>query len=1064
MLSSESGGLGIDSWADAARSIGAIGGIVDCIAIGLVGVEAVNQGYSRSIGDEVLREVTMRLAHAVGPDGRVVRVDGVRFFATARIDAELDAAQLVALVSQPVDTRLGRIRIGGYAGSARGDSVSGRVVLELADSAMQCAQARGIGAVDCLPQVRVSTSAPHPRLSSLLLDAVARRDISVAFQPVVELATGRILEFEALARWTSSELGEVAPAVFIEAAEDAGLIHELGQIVLARSLDVVQTEVLAQRWDDRRVSVNLSAAQLSHPELASRVLEALSDRGLPGHVLQLELTETRLLADMAATAAGLVALREVGVRLAIDGFGAGGANMALLRGLPIDAIKIHSRFVADVGASRVDTAVIRSIISLARELRLDVIAEHVETPAQHVALTRMGCVGAQGFLYSRDRESTDLYQPITLPAPQPGRGFPYPQDEAGRLEALYRADVLDTPAEEVYDQIARAAAVLCGTPVSAISLIDDDRQWFKAKVGFEAEETARDVSFCSHAICSSELMEVPDALDDDRFAANPLVVGDPNMRFYAGAPLRAAAGYSYGTLCVIDTVPRALTREQRNGLTFLARQATMLLELRESMNQLSHANSQLEFAHGQRDAVEASLRQLAHYDRLTGQPNRALLMTHIDTAITASQSTGRRFAVLLCDLDDFKLVNDGLGHPAGDQLLVEVARRLQRCVRDTDTVARFGGDEFVVLLNDTDEHAAAELGARILEEMTAPISIGSSDAFRPSMSIGVAAQTIGITADDLLSNADAAMYRAKALGGGRVCHFDAALRTDAINRLTVTAEFPAAVTNGELFCLYQPEIDLGSGHLFGLEALVRWQHPTRGVLSPDQFVPILEGTNQISALFEQVLHLTLEAQVGWAAELGRWPSVAVNLSARQLNDPGLADTVRSALAQFSAPPDCLWLEVTETALASTPSFDMLHELHELGVHLAIDDFGVGWSSMARLSSFPWDLIKIDRKFIAPLGRTDKADRVVHGIIALAHSLGMQTTAEGVETVEQLQQLRDVGCDIAQGYLIDRPIPASTVLSRMTPLAGAGGAADMISYSAPSIESVHGAAVASNSAS
>jgi diguanylate cyclase (GGDEF)-like protein len=1020
----------IDNWVDTARMIRRIGGTVHCAAIGLVGVEAVNRGYSRSTGDAVLREVAARLERSVGVDGRAVRVGGNQFVVVTPAHAVLDAAHLVDLVSQPIVTRLGTVRIGCYAGLVAADSTSGLVVLGRADAAMRRAEARGVGAVECGPDDIAPVGARQPRLCSLLIDAVARRDIAVTFQPVVELTTGRIIEFEALARWTSSEIGDVDPAAFIEAAEDAGLIHELGQIVLGKSLDVVRTEVLEGRWGARHVSVNLSAVQLSHPDLPSRVLDALSERGLPGEVLQLELTGTRLL-DIDGVAPGLAELRDVGVRLAIDDFGTGWANMAALRDLPIDAIKLDGRFVADIVASRADTAVVRSIVSLARDLRVDVTAVGVETAAQHFALTRLGCVAAQGFLYAGDREPADLYEPITPPERRRSDGFPYPDDEHGRIAALHRADILDTPAEEVYDEIVRAAAELCGTPVSLVSLIDEDRQWFKAKVGLEADQTPRDIAFCAHAICSEDLMEVPDALDDDRFTSNPLVLDDPNVRFYAGAPLRTAAGYSYGTLCVLDTVPRLLTPEQRDGLTRLARQVTVLLELRASLNELSAAYSQLELAHHERDAVEASLRHQAHHDALTGLPNRALLMERVEASLIASTTTGRQFAMLICDVDDFKDVNDGLGHPAGDTLLVEVARRLRNCVRDTDTVARFGGDEFVVLIDDTDQQAVDLLGTRILDAMSAPVTIGGRDHIRPTVSIGVALQTPGVDGDALLSNADAAMYRAKALGGGRMCQFDSALRNEVVDRLNITAEFRVAVTNDEVFCLHQPEIDLVGDELFGLESLVRWRHPTRGVLRPEQFIPILEATNGTGDLFDRVLHLTLEAQAAWAEELGLWPNVAVNLSARQLDDTRLAATVGSALSRFSAPAESLWLEVTESALASATTFDTLHAVRGLGVHLAIDDFGVGWSSMERLSRFPWDLLKIDRAFITPLGRTENAELVVNGIISLAHSLGIRTAAEGVETVEQLQQLRDLGCDIVQGYFIDHPLPADEALQRMT---------------------------------
>jgi len=422
-------------------------------------------------------------------------------------------------------------------------------------------------------------------------------------------------------------------------------------------------------------------------------------------------------------------------------------------------------------------------------------------------------------------------------------GIPYPADEARRVAALHLTGVLDTPAEAVFDEIVRAAADLCGTPISLVSLIDEDRQWFKAKVGVDVEQTPRDLAFCAYAICSDELMEVCDAREDGRFAANPLVLDDPNVRFYAGAPLCAAGGYSYGTLCVIDTVPRVLTPEQRDGLSRLARQVTVLLELRESLGRLHEAYAELELANRDRDAVEAALRQQAYYDALTELPNRALLMERIDIALAGSAATGQPLAMLLCDLDDFKLVNDSLGHPAGDQLLVEVARRIRSCVRATDTVARFGGDEFVVLINNADQHTIAMLANRILYEMAAPLSIGGRDDIRPSISIGVASQTAGVGGDDLLSNADTAMYRAKALGGGRVCQFDATLRADVLNRLTIATDLRAAVVNDELFCLHQPEIDLLTGQLFGLESLVRWHHPTRGILLPDQFIPSLEATN-----------------------------------------------------------------------------------------------------------------------------------------------------------------------------------------------------------------------------
>jgi EAL domain-containing protein (putative c-di-GMP-specific phosphodiesterase class I)/GGDEF domain-containing protein len=407
----------IDSWADAANIIRTVGGPVQCVALGLVGMEAVNSGYSRSTGDAVLREIAARLERAVGTGSHVVRIAGNQFVTISSSTAQVDPAELVQQVSQPVGTRLGSIRLGCYAGSALGDSASGLVVLDRADLAMRRAEARGVGTIERLPEDGQQRSPLHPRLSTLLIDAVARWQIGVVFQPVVELATGRTIEFEALARWRSTEMGDVDPTAFIEAAEDAGLIHELGRMVLAKSLDVVQTERLAGRWGHRRVSVNVSGVQLAHPDLPARILDALSSRDLPGEVLQLELTETRRIVDVGVAMRHLDEIRRAGVRVAVDDFGTGCANMSHLRDLPVHTVKIDKSFIAGACTSPVDAAVIRSIISLASELQLDVIAEGVESAEQHHVLCRLGCFAAQGFLYAGDREPADLYAPVHLPAP-----------------------------------------------------------------------------------------------------------------------------------------------------------------------------------------------------------------------------------------------------------------------------------------------------------------------------------------------------------------------------------------------------------------------------------------------------------------------------------------------------------------------------------------------------------------------------------------------------------------------------------------------------------------------
>jgi PAS domain S-box-containing protein len=590
----------IESWAEGAAAIRGVGGLVQCVSVGLVGVEAVNRGYSRSTGDAVLREVVVRLARLTGASGRVLRIGGSQFLLVAPADKPIDVTRVVLELSAPIDTQLGSVRIGCFVGTASGDSVSAHVLLDRADAKSRRAGVRGVGAIECLPAEPNGLEARRHRLISLLIDAVARREITVQFQPIVDLTTGRITQYEALARWTSTELGEVDPASFIEAAESAGLIHEVGQRVLDAALDAVLFEQMAGRWDARRMSVNVSPVQLADPEFCNRITRALAERSLDGNVLQLELTQSQFIENVASAALHLHDLRRVGVSVAVDNFGTGRANMAYLLDLPVDVIKIDRRFVAGIPSSVSDHAVIRSIIALAADLALDVIAEGVETADQHHALIRLGCPSAQGFLYSMATDLGHLCRTIDLPH-RPLSSVECPLDEAARLAALHAADVLDTPPEAIYDELVRAAAELCGTPIALISLIDEDRQWFKAKVGLEADQMPRDVAFCAHAICGDELMEVVDASLDERFRDNPFVLDDPFVRFYAGVPLRTAAGFSYGTLCVIDVVARRLSVEQRAGLSRLARQVAVLLELRQTVNELSRALRQRDALLAERD-------------------------------------------------------------------------------------------------------------------------------------------------------------------------------------------------------------------------------------------------------------------------------------------------------------------------------------------------------------------------------------------------------------------------------------------------------------------------------
>ncbi|WP_298460894.1 bifunctional diguanylate cyclase/phosphodiesterase [uncultured Cellulomonas sp.] len=441
-----------------------------------------------------------------------------------------------------------------------------------------------------------------------------------------------------------------------------------------------------------------------------------------------------------------------------------------------------------------------------------------------------------------------------------------------------------------------------------------------------------------------------------------------------------------------------------------------------------------------RDA-ERVLRHEATHDHLTGLPNRAQLRADMDAALGVDAADPSRVALLVCDIDHLKTVNDTIGHAAGDDLIVEVGRRIRDSVRDGDVVGRISGDEFVVVLTDVDEDAAASLARRVIGAVAPAVTLDEHREIRPSMSVGLAMGAPGAATDDVFNGADAALLEAKRLGRGRVAHFDAGLRDRVVERRQIERDLPAALDRGQISCVFQPEVELATGALFGLEALARWNHPASGLIGPDRFVPAVEATGYAGRLFETVLDQTLTAQQRWATVLGHLPPVAVNVSPLQLRDPRFPPTVAAALARSGAPAGTLWLELTETAAVDPGALDALTELRALGVRLALDDFGAGWSSMSRLAQFPWDLLKLDRSFISPLGKAAGSEHVVRAMIEMAHALGMLTVAEGVETPAQLEVLTGLGCDVAQGYLFSRPVPAAQV-PRLTTSAGswAGAAA------------------------
>jgi diguanylate cyclase (GGDEF)-like protein/PAS domain S-box-containing protein len=430
----------------------------------------------------------------------------------------------------------------------------------------------------------------------------------------------------------------------------------------------------------------------------------------------------------------------------------------------------------------------------------------------------------------------------------------------------------------------------------------------------------------------------------------------------------------------------------------------------------------------ERKAIAERLTEAAVRDSLTGLPNRTRFLERTGVSLVDSRRKGTHVGVIFLDLDRFKLINDSLGHAAGDELLRILAQRLPQAVRPGDTVARLGGDEFVVLCSEIEDSAAVlDVARRVAEVVSQPIMLDRRELFVTASLGVVVSRGRSDSPENLLRDADAAMYRAKENGRGRIELFDGATHRRAMASLELGTDLHHAVERTEFEIYYQPIVDLTTGLVNGFEALLRWRHPNRGLIQPDEFIPLAEETGLIVPIGAWVLEEACSRAVLWQTHQRREAPVqlSINLAPRQLVEPSLVSDLEATLRATGIAPDTVWLELTESALMedAEQTIVVLEALRALGVHLAVDDFGTGYSSLAYLKRFPVEALKVDRTFVDGLGRKPEDTTIVGAVVGLAHSLGIVAVAEGLETSTQLGELRAMGCDLAQGFLFGKPKPA-----------------------------------------
>lgn len=607
---------------------------------------------------------------------------------------------------------------------------------------------------------------------------------------------------------------------------------------------------------------------------------------------------------------------------------------------------------------------------------------------------------------------------------------PSPANEDARLAELQSYGLLDTGPEQDFDDISYLTCSIAGTPIGIVSLVDENRQWFKSCVGVDAQETPRAISFCGHTILQRQPLIIEDARADVRFHDNPLVLGAPHIRFYAGFPLVSANGMNLGSLCAVDRRPRQLDESQIEALQRLARQTVKLMELRRE-SRLLEASQQ---HHRQSSQPPSPLQPAGHGSQPMLRPADELIRS-LELMVSGESQPG--FAVLRLSLKDLRRLQNSLGETPAQQLRQHLQERLLQLLPAEAVGAWFGSNELVVVLPYvSSETPLAVLAGTLCLELEEPVAIAGR-LLSCQVAIGIALYKGNYTsAEALLADAAIAERIARSQAGSHFHFIDLATRIQAQEEIRLESGLRQALRHGELEPHFQPLVHLSTGNVMGVEALVRWRNEQGELVLPATLLPAAERAGLTTALDLQLIGKALDASTTIAAARPQQPLLlSLNLSAALLDSPLARQQLVALIDSRPLPPGwTLQVEMLEEALqeSSTELEPFLQELRELGVLVAIDDFGTGYSSLSRLQSYPFHALKIDASFVKRIDNAQQpSNRLLELMRLLGHDLGLSVTAEGIETEMQRQWLTERGFDWGQGYRFARPMPLEALLSYLT---------------------------------